>query len=208
MGYGDGVTVRRLLRYPTWAVVGLSANPQRPSYGVARFLQAHRVRVIPVNPNCGASVLGERAYCALADIPDPVDVVDVFRRSAPAACGSSSTWSTTPPTTGCGPLASAWSWTAVRRSSGRRTVLADRREGDGPRGRVVGRALREALSQVGILGSGGVGERALEVRHLLPQPGIGGAEDAHSEQPGVAGAGDGDGGHRHAGARNAGLLAV
>src|SRR5664280_1014695 len=72
MGYGDEVTVRRLLRYPTWAVVGLSANPQRPSYGVARFLQAHGVRVIPVNPNCGASVLGERAYCALADIPDPV----------------------------------------------------------------------------------------------------------------------------------------
>jgi predicted CoA-binding protein len=84
MGYGDEVTVRRLLRYPTWAVVGLSANPQRPSYGVARFLQAHGVRVIPVNPNCGASVLGERAYCALADIPDPVDVVDVFRRSEAA----------------------------------------------------------------------------------------------------------------------------
>ena len=77
--------LRELLAMQTWAVVGLSANPQRPSYGVARFLQAHGVRVIPVNPNCGASVLGERAYCALADIPDPVDVVDVFRRSEAAS---------------------------------------------------------------------------------------------------------------------------
>jgi predicted CoA-binding protein len=64
----------------TIAVVGLSANPRRPSYGVARYLQRAGYRIIPVNPNI-AEVLGERAYATLSELPGPVDVVEVFRRS-------------------------------------------------------------------------------------------------------------------------------
>jgi len=64
----------------TIAVVGLSANRGRASYGVARYLQLAGYRIIPVNPN-ETQVLGEKAYAALEEIPDPVDIVDVFRRS-------------------------------------------------------------------------------------------------------------------------------
>jgi uncharacterized protein len=64
----------------TIAVVGLSANPQRPSHGVARYLQRAGYRIIPVNPNV-EEVLGERAYPSLREIRQPVDVVEVFRRS-------------------------------------------------------------------------------------------------------------------------------
>jgi uncharacterized protein len=64
----------------TIAVVGLSPNPRRPSYGVARYLQRAGYRIIPVNPNV-SEVLGERAYATLSDLPGPVDVVEVFRRS-------------------------------------------------------------------------------------------------------------------------------
>jgi uncharacterized protein len=63
----------------TIAVVGLSADPRRPSYGVARYLQRAGYRIIPVNPNV-AEVLGERAYATLTQLPGPVDVVEVFRR--------------------------------------------------------------------------------------------------------------------------------
>lgn len=64
----------------TIAVVGLSANEERPSHGVARYLKKQGYRVIPVNPAV-QEVLGERAYAALEDIPEPVDIVDVFRKS-------------------------------------------------------------------------------------------------------------------------------
>jgi predicted CoA-binding protein len=64
----------------TIAIVGLSANPRRPSHGVARYLQRAGYRIIPVNPNV-SEVLGERAYATLAELPGPVDVVEVFRRS-------------------------------------------------------------------------------------------------------------------------------
>ena len=64
----------------TIAVVGLSPNPYRPSYGVARYLQRAGYRIIPVNPNV-TEVLGEPAYPTLRDIHATVDVVDVFRRS-------------------------------------------------------------------------------------------------------------------------------
>ncbi|HEX9097803.1 MAG TPA: CoA-binding protein [Candidatus Dormibacteraeota bacterium] len=64
----------------TVAVVGLSANPRRPSHGVARYLQRAGYRIIPVNPNV-TEVLGERAYATLSELPGPVDVVEVFRRS-------------------------------------------------------------------------------------------------------------------------------
>jgi predicted CoA-binding protein len=60
--------------------VGLSTNPRRPSYGVARYLQRAGYRIIPVNPNV-SEVLGERAYATLSELPVPVDVVEVFRRS-------------------------------------------------------------------------------------------------------------------------------
>ena len=62
------------------AVVGLSLDPHRPSHGVARYLQRAGYRIIPVNPNV-VEVLGERAYPRLRDVPDAIDVVDVFRRS-------------------------------------------------------------------------------------------------------------------------------
>jgi predicted CoA-binding protein len=66
----------------TVAVVGLSSNPDRPSYGVAEYLQSHGYRIVPVNPK-ETEVLGERAYPSLPDVPQDVriDVVDVFRRS-------------------------------------------------------------------------------------------------------------------------------
>jgi predicted CoA-binding protein len=64
----------------TIAIVGLSANPRRPSHSVARYLQRAGYRIIPVNPNV-SEVIGERAYATLAELPGPVDVVEVFRRS-------------------------------------------------------------------------------------------------------------------------------
>jgi len=62
------------------AVVGLSSKPSRASFGVARFLQRQGYRIIPVNP-AETEVLGERAYARIADVPDAIDIVDVFRRS-------------------------------------------------------------------------------------------------------------------------------
>ena len=75
--------VRRVLAYPTWAVVGLRDNPARPAYGVARFLQSHGRRIVPVHQH-PQDVHGETAYRLLADIPFPVDVVDVFVNSTRA----------------------------------------------------------------------------------------------------------------------------
>jgi predicted CoA-binding protein len=63
------------------AVVGLSSNPMRPSFGVSRFLQRQGFRIIPVNPN-ESEVLGERAYNSVKDIPDSLDIVNIFRRPA------------------------------------------------------------------------------------------------------------------------------
>ena len=62
----------------TIAVVGASNNPTKPANSIPRYLQGEGFRIIPVNPR-EDQVLGERAYPSLADIPDPVDVVDVFR---------------------------------------------------------------------------------------------------------------------------------
>jgi predicted CoA-binding protein len=67
----------------TWAVVGCSPSPRRDSHRIAALLKRRGHRVIPVNPNCD-TVLGERAYARLEDIPEPVDVVDIFRRSEAA----------------------------------------------------------------------------------------------------------------------------
>jgi uncharacterized protein len=64
----------------TIAVVGLSPKPFRASYGVSEFLQSAGYRIIPVNPSV-SDVLGEKSYARLEDIPEKVDIVDVFRRS-------------------------------------------------------------------------------------------------------------------------------
>ncbi len=74
--------IRDLLkRSRTVAVVGLSDDPYRPSHGVTRALQRFGFKIFPVNPNLDGPVLGERPYAAVEDIPEPVDIVDVFRRS-------------------------------------------------------------------------------------------------------------------------------
>jgi predicted CoA-binding protein len=61
------------------AVVGLSSDPARPSHQVAKYLQAHGYRIIPVNPGC-EEILGEKCYATLKDIPFPVEIVDIFRK--------------------------------------------------------------------------------------------------------------------------------
>jgi len=76
-----GDAVAQILRNSkTIAVVGLSSNPMRASNEVASYLKTAGYRIIPVNPN-EREVLGEKAYARLEDVPEPVDVVDVFRRS-------------------------------------------------------------------------------------------------------------------------------
>ena len=67
----------------TWAVVGLGDNPFRDAYRVAHFLKQHGKRIVPVHPNAD-TVLGEKGYAELGDIPFEVDCVDVFRRSEAA----------------------------------------------------------------------------------------------------------------------------
>jgi len=61
------------------AVVGLSNNPLRPSHGVSAYMQSHGYRIIPVNPNIDDS-LGEKSYRSLLDVPDKIDIVNIFRR--------------------------------------------------------------------------------------------------------------------------------
>jgi len=72
-----------LQRAKAIAVVGLSSNPLRPSHGVSAYMQSHGYRIIPVRPGLD-SVLGERAYPSLREVPMPVDLVDVFRNSEAA----------------------------------------------------------------------------------------------------------------------------
>lgn len=83
----------------TIAVVGLSSDPFRPSHGVAQYMKDRGYRIVPVNPK-EPKVLGEQAYARLEDIPEPVDIVDVFRRSefvpevvdAAIAIGAKAVW--------------------------------------------------------------------------------------------------------------------
>src|SRR5881296_33725 len=73
-------TILELLKkYKTIAVVGLSSNPMRPSHGVTEHMQAKGYRIIPVNPN-ETEVLGEKSYARLEDVPEKIEIVDVFRR--------------------------------------------------------------------------------------------------------------------------------
>jgi predicted CoA-binding protein len=92
--------IREILRTAhTIAVVGLSDKPDRDSYHVAGYLQRHGYRIIPVNPSV-KEVLGEKAYPDLHDVPEPVDLVDVFRRAefvpdvveAAIAVGAKAVW--------------------------------------------------------------------------------------------------------------------
>lgn len=81
----DDAALRRILTAPrVIAVLGVSSNPVRPSYFVARYLGLRGFRVIPVNPGlAGQDLFGEKVFATLADIPPelPVDMVDIFRRS-------------------------------------------------------------------------------------------------------------------------------
>jgi predicted CoA-binding protein len=64
----------------TIAVVGLSSNPLRPSHGVSAYMQSHGYRIVPVNPNID-ECLGEKAFKSLLDVPEKIDIVNIFRRS-------------------------------------------------------------------------------------------------------------------------------
>jgi uncharacterized protein len=69
-----------LRKYKTIAVVGLSPNQMRPSYGVSSYMKRSGYRIIPVNPG-HAEILGEKSYRTLDDVPDAIEIVNVFRRS-------------------------------------------------------------------------------------------------------------------------------
>lgn len=79
----DSAQIRALLdSVRTVALVGASANPERPSYGVMHFLQSRGYRVFPVNPGlAGQELLGEHVYASLEEVPESVDMVDIFRAS-------------------------------------------------------------------------------------------------------------------------------
>ena len=68
-----------LARIKTIAVVGLSDSPLRPSHGVSAYMQSRGYKIIPVNPEI-SEALGEKAYASLLDVPEKIDLVDVFRR--------------------------------------------------------------------------------------------------------------------------------
>lgn len=75
------MSIKEILEtYKTIAVVGLSSQRRRPSYGVSEYMQSVGYRIIPVNPN-ETEVLGEKAYPTLDDVPEPFEIVDIFRRS-------------------------------------------------------------------------------------------------------------------------------
>jgi predicted CoA-binding protein len=73
-------TVEILRKYRTIAVVGLSPNRLRPSHGVSQYMKSQGYRIIPVNPG-HEEILGEKAFRRLEDIPEPVEIVNIFRRS-------------------------------------------------------------------------------------------------------------------------------
>src|SRR6266480_4559350 len=83
--YSDAQLRAILERVKTIAMVGASSNWNRPSYFVMKYLQGKGYRVIPVNPGiAGQELLGEKVYAGLRDIPDPIDMVDVFRPESEA----------------------------------------------------------------------------------------------------------------------------
>jgi uncharacterized protein len=83
----DPATIDQLLdETETWAIVGLSGDPYRTAYSIATELQEHGKRIVPIHPRAAelGEVLGEKVYASLAEVPFPIDVVDVFRRSEAA----------------------------------------------------------------------------------------------------------------------------
>jgi predicted CoA-binding protein len=76
---GDDPILEILKTYKTIAVVGLSSNPMRPSHEVSEYMQSAGYRIIPVNPN-ETEVLGEKSYARLEDVPEKIEIVDIFRR--------------------------------------------------------------------------------------------------------------------------------
>ena len=83
MQVNDPESIARMLGAKTVAVVGLSSDPSRASHSVSRYMQSNGYRIIPINPN-ETSVLGEKAYPSLFDVPEKIDLVDIFRRSEEA----------------------------------------------------------------------------------------------------------------------------
>jgi predicted CoA-binding protein len=83
--YSDEYLRDILTSVKTVAVIGASPRPQRPSHGVMRYLQGQGYRAIPVNPfAAGSTIHGERCYASLTEIPESIDMVDVFRRTEAA----------------------------------------------------------------------------------------------------------------------------
>jgi len=83
--YSDSYIRGILNNHKTFTVVGASANNIRPSYFVLKYLLDKGFRVIPVNPGqAGKEILGQRVYASLSDIPEPLDVIDIFRNSEAA----------------------------------------------------------------------------------------------------------------------------
>lgn len=82
LSYSDSFIRDILTRYRRFAFVGASPNPSRPSYFAMKYLLAKGFRIIPVNPgHAGGEILGQKVYASLADIDEPVEVVDIFRSS-------------------------------------------------------------------------------------------------------------------------------
>ena len=78
--FADRLDIDAILGMKRIAVVGLSSDPSRTSYNIARYLQRQGYEIIPINPN-ETEVLGQQAYSSLRDLPEPPEVVDVFRRA-------------------------------------------------------------------------------------------------------------------------------
>jgi len=73
--------IKRLYQFKNIAVVGMSKNEEKPSHQVPKYLIEHGYNVIPVNPTLTTEVLGRKPYPSIADVPEKIDVVDVFRKS-------------------------------------------------------------------------------------------------------------------------------
>jgi predicted CoA-binding protein len=83
--YSDAYIRDILVTYRTIAMVGASPNTSRPSYFAMKYLKAKGFRIIPVNPGqSGQEILGEKVYASLADLEEPIDIVDIFRNSEAA----------------------------------------------------------------------------------------------------------------------------
>lgn len=84
MEINSSETIKKILEdCKTIAVVGLSSNPGRASHGVASYMRSRGYKVIPVNPN-ETEVFGDKSFASLAEVPDKIDLVDIFRRSSEA----------------------------------------------------------------------------------------------------------------------------